>query len=88
MTLILRKSRVHDRLMGWTASRLREDDYVILDGAATVGRIYLDTIHGGPRWRWFLQTVPATPPNQGMTDSLDEAKAAFAKRYEEVRRGK
>src|SRR5216684_3951672 len=28
------------------------------------------------------------PPNQGMADTLDEAKAAFAKRYEEVGRGK
>jgi hypothetical protein len=28
------------------------------------------------------------PPNQGMTDTLDEAKAALAKRYAEVKRGK
>jgi hypothetical protein len=31
---------------------------------------------------------PIPPPNQGMADSLEEAKASFAKRYEEVRRGK
>jgi hypothetical protein len=35
-------------------------------------------------WRWFLQTAPATPPNQGMADTLDEAKTAFKKRYEQV----
>jgi hypothetical protein len=27
-------------------------------------------------------------PNQGMVDTLDEAKAAFAKHYEEAKRGK
>ena len=84
MTLLLRKTSTHNLIMGWDASRPREDDYVILDGAAVVGRIYLDTIHGGPKWRWFLQVVPATPPNQGMTDSLEKAKAAFKARYEEV----
>ena len=45
-------------------------------------------IHGEMKWHWLLQTVPAPPPNSGMADALDEAKAAFAKRYEEVRRGK
>jgi hypothetical protein len=35
-----------------------------------------------------LQTVPAMPPNQGMADTLEEAQAAFKKRYEEVKRGK
>jgi len=83
MNLILRKTRAHCRTMGWTDSRPREDNYGILDGEAVVGRIYFDTIHGGPKWRWFLQTVPATPP-QGMADSLDAAKAAFKERYEQV----
>jgi hypothetical protein len=86
MKLLLRKSDTHNLIMGWTASPHRENDYVILDGAAMVGRVYLDTIRGGPKWRWFLQTVPATPPNQGMADSLDKAKAAFKKRYEQVAR--
>lgn len=54
-------------------------------GAAVVGRIYREIIHGEPKWRWFLQTVPATPPNSGMAATLDEAKAAFRKRYEEVK---
>jgi hypothetical protein len=85
MTLLLRKTSTHDLIMGWNASPHRENDYVILDGAAMVGRIYLDTIHGEPKWRWFLQTVPATPPNQGMASTLDEAKAAFKRRYEEVK---
>jgi hypothetical protein len=40
------------------------------------------------KWRWFLQTVPAPPPNNGVTDTLEEAKAAFKKRYGEVEREK
>jgi hypothetical protein len=29
-------------------------------------------------WHWFVQTAPvAPPPNNGITDTLDEAKAAF-----------
>jgi hypothetical protein len=46
---------------------------------------------GQPKWLWFLQYIPGTPqggpippPNQGMADSLDEAKAAFVNRYDEV----
>jgi hypothetical protein len=40
------------------------------------------------RHRWFLQTVQVPPPNSGMADSLDEAKAAFAKRYAEVKKAR
>jgi hypothetical protein len=64
-------------------------------GDTIVGRIYREMILGKPKWRWFLHQIPEAgprkpilPPNQGMADTLDEAKAAFAKRYEEVRRGK
>ena len=39
------------------------------------------------KWHWFLQIVPAPPPNSGAADTLDEAKAAIATRYEEVKRG-
>jgi hypothetical protein len=52
------------------------------------GRIYMERIHGKMKWRWFLQTMPAPPPNSGVADTLDEAKAALVKRYEEVKRGK
>jgi hypothetical protein len=41
-------------------------------------------ILGLPKWRWFLQTVPATPPIQGVANTLDETKAAFKKRYEQL----
>ncbi len=52
------------------------------------GRIYLERIHGKTKWLWFLQTMPAPPPNQGTAATLDEAKAALVKRYEEVKQGK
>jgi hypothetical protein len=59
------------------------------------GNFYREMIIGKPKWRWFLQQIPEAgrgrpipPPNQGMADTLDEAQAAFKKRYEEVRRGK
>ena len=34
----------------------------------------------------FLQVVEAPLPNKGIADTLDEANAALAKRYEEVKR--
>ncbi len=39
------------------------------------------------KWLWFL-TVPAPAPNQGIADTLEEAKAALAARYEQVKGGK
>ena len=44
------------------------------------GRIYTELIHGKMKWRWFLQTLPPPPANNGVSDSLDEAKAALVKR--------
>jgi hypothetical protein len=42
-------------------------------------------IRGEPKWMWFLQTEPAPPPNSGTADSLEEAKQAFKRRYQEVK---
>jgi hypothetical protein len=60
-----------------------------------IGRIYCEMIHGERKWLWFLQYIsgappggPIPPPNQGMADSLDEAKTAFAKRYDEVKKAR
>ncbi len=70
-----------------------DDDYAVVEDTI-VGLIYREMIIGKPKWRWFLQQIPEAgpgrsipPPNQGMADTLEEAKAAFKKRYEEVRRG-
>jgi hypothetical protein len=52
-----------------------------------VGRIYTQRIHGEIKWVWCRQVDPA-PPNRGIANTLEEAKAAFKRRYEEVMRGK
>jgi hypothetical protein len=83
MTLILRRMRAQDRIEGREPVDTGEDDYAVVD-ETRIGRIYMEPIHGEMKWRWFLQTVPAPPPNSGMADTLDEAKAAIAKRYREV----
>jgi len=80
-TRILRKTRLQAVI-----SDIRSgDDYSVVDGDAVVGCIYPEVIRGEMRWLWFLQTVPAPPPSQGMVGSLEEAKMAFKARYTEVR---
>jgi len=93
MPLLPRKSSAQARIEGWDPRNRSDDDYAVVDDTI-VGRIYREMIIGKPKWRWFVQQIPEAgpgrpvpPPNQGMADTLDEAKAAFAKRYEEVKRG-
>jgi len=85
MTLPLRKTRAQARIERLDPKIWDEDDYAILD-ETKVGRIYSQRIHGELKWVWCLQTDSAPPPNTGIADTLDGAKAAFRKRYEEVRR--
>jgi hypothetical protein len=87
MTLVLRKQRAQDHIEGRKPFDWSEDDYAVVD-ETRIGRIYREQVPAGLKWRWFLQTVPAPPPNQGMADTLDEATAALAKRYEQVKRAK
>jgi len=87
MPLLLRKTRTQARIEGLDPTIWDEDDYAILD-EAKVGRIYSQRIHGEPKWVWWQQTDPAPPPNTGIADALDDAKAAFKKRYEEVKRAR
>jgi hypothetical protein len=84
MILILRKTSTQARIEGLDPDGWSVTDYAVVDGETRVGRIYREPIHGEPKWRWFLQTEPA-PPNSGMADTLDEAKAEFKKRYAEVK---
>jgi hypothetical protein len=42
-------------------------------------------IQGEWRWLWSLQIVPAPPTYQGVTGSLQEAKAEFEQRCPEVK---
>ncbi len=87
MTLLLRRQRAQAKIEGWKPFDWPDDDYSIVDDII-VGRIYRELIHGEPKWLWFLQTDPAPPPNSGVADTLDEAKAAFAMRYAEVNKAK
>jgi hypothetical protein len=50
-----------------------------------IGRIYRQPVQGDLKWLWFLQTALAPPPNQGVADTLEEARAALAARYEQVK---
>jgi hypothetical protein len=86
MTLLLRKMRAQARVEGLNPDIWADDDYAIVDPDINkrVGRIYPEIILGEPKWLWFLQTEPAPPPNSGKADSLEEAKAAFKRRYAEV----
>jgi len=87
MTLVLRKQSAEDRIEGrdpppdWS-----DDDYAVVN-EELVGRIYRQQVRGEIKWLWFLQTVPAPLPNQGIADTLDEAKTALTSRYEQVKRG-
>ncbi len=86
MTLVLRKQRAQDRIEGREPLDWGENDYAVID-ETKIGRIYRQQIQRDLKWLWFLQVVSAPPPNQGIADTLDEAKAALAKRYEEVKHG-
>jgi len=88
MTLILRKGATQARIEGFERVNWDDDDYDVVGDTTIVGRIYRERLLGEFKWRWFLQVVPATPPNQGVAETIEKAKAAFKKRYAEVKRGK
>jgi hypothetical protein len=87
MMLILRRQREQDQIEGREPLDWSEDDYAVAE-EARIGRIYRHHVSTGWKWLWFLQTEPAPSPNNGVADTLDEAKAALAKRYEEFKAGK
>ena len=93
MTLLFRKQHAQDPIEGLDSFDWGEDDYAVVDETQVVderqiGRIYTEKVPAGVKWLWSLQVARAPPPNEGIADTLDEAKAAFAKRYQEVKRGK
>ena len=85
MTLLLRKQHTQDRIEGLDSFDWGEDDYAVVD-ERQIGRIYKERVPAGVKWLWFLQVVEAPLPNKGIADTLDEAKAALATRYEAVKR--
>jgi hypothetical protein len=91
MTLLFRKQHTQDRVEQLDSFDWGEDDYAVVDETQVVdekqiGRIYKERVPADVKWLWFLQVVEAPLPNKGIADTLDEAKAALAKRYEEVKR--
>src|SRR5258708_22509806 len=91
MTLLFRKQHAQDGIEGLASFDWGEDDYAVVDETQVVderqiGRIYKERVPAGVKWLWFLQVVEAPLPNKGIPDTLDEAKAALANRYEEVKR--
>jgi hypothetical protein len=81
-TLLLRPTCTQARINGFDPKSWDDvqDDYTVLDGVMRVGRIYLEMIHGEPKWRWSLQTEPAPPPNSGMANTLEDCAAEFKRR--------
>jgi len=93
LALLFRKQHTQDRIEARDSFDWGEDDYAVVDETQVVderqiGRIYKERVPTGVKWLWFPQIEGAPPPNKGIADTLDEAKAALAKRYEEVKRGK
>jgi hypothetical protein len=82
VTLILRQMRQQARLEGLNPDLWAHDDYAVIDPdiARQVGRI----CRGDRKWKWLLETELAPPPNGGLADTLEEAAAAFKRRYAEV----
>jgi hypothetical protein len=69
MRLVLRTTVIIDPI---------KDDYVVydLDPGLRIGRIMLTAWPGGvQRWNWYLQAPH--PYESGVSDTLEEAKAAF-----------
>ena len=87
MTLILRMQEAQNRIGGLEPFERGEDDYAVLV-ETRIGRIYSQQLQTCPKWHWSLEVALASPPNQGIAATLDEAKAALVKCYEEVKRGK
>jgi hypothetical protein len=51
-----------------------------------MGRIYKELMHGEAKWKWSLQSLLVPLPNTGHENILEECKAAFKQRYEQVMR--
>ena len=80
MTLLLRKRNAQGREpFGW-----KDHDFAVLDDEVRIGRMYLEQMPAGVKWRWFLHVAGASP-NSGPADTIDAAKAAIAEAYERCR---
>ncbi len=83
MKLLLRSRRLQGRL----EHPVNEvDDFVVLDDGVKVGCIRGEMRHVTHQygWRWSIEIFPAPHPREGFEVTLEEAKAAFKKRYAEM----
>jgi hypothetical protein len=87
MTLILRMQQAQDRIEGQEPFERGADDYAVIE-ETRIGRIYSQQLQAGLKWHWSLDVALASPPNQGIADTLEKAKKALVRRYEEVKWGK
>jgi hypothetical protein len=85
MTLVLRRQYVQDRKEGREPSGYSVDDYAVVDGTR-IGRIHREVQNGVPRWLWSLQAGPGQPANSGVTDTLEQARSAVSRQWEEIRK--
>src|SRR5215471_7018047 len=76
MTYLLRTMRAQDRIDGRQPLDLGENDYAVVD-EARFGRIYMGVDSRQNEMAMVAQTMPASPPNSGVSETLDEAKAAL-----------
>lgn len=64
------------------------DDYIVIWEDLPIGRIMRSVaVGGGDTWSWSagLPNVPQRPSHRGRADTLDLAKAAFRKAWDELR---
>jgi hypothetical protein len=85
MPLLLRRQYVQDRKEGRDPGGYSVDDYAVVDGTR-IGRIHREVENGVPRWLWFLQAGPDQPADGGVTDTLEQARAAVSKRWVEIKK--
>ena len=78
MTLALRRTVFAD-------GERPPDDYEVHYAGRTVGRIYRMNSTGRELWRWTQIGIraPSHGPNGGAADTLDEAKAAFRRTWDD-----
>jgi hypothetical protein len=81
MALVLRRQYVQDRKEGREPSGYSVDDYAVADDDVRVGRIHREVHNGVPRWLWSLQAGPGQPADNGVTDTLERARAAVSERW-------
>jgi hypothetical protein len=86
MALVMRRQYVQDRIEGREPSGYSVDDYAVVDGTR-IGRIWREVHNGVAKWLWSLQVAPAQPAESGIVDTLEQARAAVSKRWQEVKKG-